>query len=404
MKKLLLTLLLLAFLPTTLAFVEIQSIETDPGVIAAGDEVDIIIDYEIPNLDKAGDPDWKLSVKLEADDDISEEFLRISDTFGDDLYTSTGTTVGATMTKRTQYRIKVAENAPTGEYELILRGMWYYKGEPEGAESINRITIDVQRAGILPSIASITSNPQRLVPGTREAVLNISVANNGETEARNVVMTAELPEGMRPSHAEGTRSYLGVIGPASITTTTLMIDLDKELASGNYEIPYTLTYLDESQNEYEINVLADLYVAKKPRLVIIDEGSTAKTGDEAIVSFIVRNEGEVAAEAIDARLLKESSQPFILDTRSSYISKLEPGEEARIKIPVQVEKTAIANDYTIPVLIRAKGDSDENDNTIYTFRDTSTVTVEEENINTYIIAAIAILMIIGFSILLRRYK
>ena len=401
MKKTLLAILFLALMPTTLAFVEIQGIETDPGVIAAGDEVDVIVDYQIPNLDtKAGNPDWKLSVKLEADDSISEQYLRISDTFGDDLYATTG----ATMTKRTQYRIKVAENAPTGEYELILRGQWHHNGEPSGAQSINRITIDVQRAGILPSIADIRSDPQRLVPGTREATLTISVANNGEKEARNAVLTAELPEGMRPSHAEGTRSYLGVIGPASITTTTLMIDLDKELLSGNYEIPFTLTYLDESQNAYEIMTTASLYIAKKPRLIILDEGSTARTGDDAVVSFIIRNEGEVAAEAIGARLLKESSQPFILDTRSSYISKLEPGEEATIKIALQVEKTAIANDYTIPVLIRAKGDSNENDNTIYTFRDTSTITVEEQSMNTYIIIAIVLIVIIGFGILLRRYK
>ena len=402
MKKTILLLLLTLFVaPLATAFIQVEGIQTDPSIIAAGDEVDIIIDYRVfSNQDRLANPEYKLRVLLTADDDVSREYLDVRDREGNTIFT----TPRAETLRTTQFRVKVDEQAPTGQYELTLQAQWYRNDRPTGELITQRIRLDVKKHAILLDVADIQASPQRLLPGTREAQIMLSIANNGEKTARNVQLETTLPEGMRPSHANGARANLGSILAEHTNTATLTIDLNRDLLAGEYELTYLVTYLDESNNEYEQLITRTLFVSPKPQLIIEQTNTTIRQGNTELVTFTITNTGLVAAEAIDARLLKESSQPFELDTRSGYISKLGPNQSATISIPVSATRHASPAEYTIPVMIRAKGDSNEHDHNTYTFRETTTILVEERTTNNLVFAAIIIVVLAGLTLLLWRKK
>ena len=66
-----------------------------------------------------------------------------------------------------------------------------------------------------------------------------------------------------------------------------------------------------------------------------------------------------------------------------------------IYLEAEIDKHATPATYDVPLLIRAKGDSNQNDNTIYTYRSSTDINIEENTKNFY--ALIAIVLVLGFA-------
>ncbi len=401
MKHLYILGLVALLMPFAAATIQIDAIETDPAIIAAGDTVDVIVRFTVPPVrsERIAAQDWRFALTLQGADHTTEEYIRVIDRDGVGRFE----TLHAGTTMQRTFRVRIAQDAPAQDYAFELIGRWMQDGVEQEIYSSERFFIDVKRESVSLSVGSLHADPHRIVPGTREAQLTFAIMNAGDKDALNVEVVAHLPEGIRPSFASSSRVFLGVVPARGHQEGTITIDVDTDVASQEHPIRFSVVYRDENQNQYSRTLQTPVFVAEKPRLEFVTQNVTLTQGGSGVLDIIVRNTGLVAAEAIDVRLLKESNQPFVLDTRSGYLGKLYPGEEGSIRIPFSAERTATPAEYNIPLLVRARGDSDRNDNTVYTYRSRATVQVDESTTNQWVFIGLFLVLIV-FALLVWRKK
>ena len=104
-------------------------------------------------------------------------------------------------------------------------------------------------------------------------------------------------------------------------------------------------------------------------------------GSKITLEIMLKNVGTEDAEAVDARIIKQSSQPFTFDLRSNYVGELEAGETGKAVFGINIDKEAEQKEHNLKLLIRAKGDSDKGDNNIYTFNRRAIIDVNGKKVN-----------------------
>lgn len=366
----------LALVPSVSAYLSLDSIYTDPAIIGAGDEVDVVVQYEnkLVAADEKynNDFDYTFKVSLEADDDAATQYIRILDSQGDDY----GSVVYSGNKYNKIFRIKISNDAPTGSYQLRLTGEWYYKGVPTGDSRDEAFSIEVKREAININIVSIESNPTTIRPGDVGVELRAYIQNVGIKNAKSVTVTLHLPDGFSPSYVDNNRKWIGGLSGGETKESTFHFDVSPALLGGVHSATYTLEYVDVDDNVYSTGGVLPIYVKEKSNLIITQEEIIAQKGGSTILELTVKNEGLAAAEHIDVRILKQSSQPFSFDTRSQYIGLLAPGESSTVQFLVDVDRAALEKTHNFDVIIRAKGDSDQGDTAIYTFNRKAQIKVE----------------------------
>ena len=149
------------------ANIEVEGISFDPAIIAAGDEVDITVNFReiIPSGSsasiKANEPGYTLNVFLEPSDTISEKHITILDAEGD---SNIGHLFSVGVWRKT-FRVKVNNDAIPGDYELKLNFQYVKDGIPESASFIHKFMLPVKREGIILGIANIVTSPAAVRPG-----------------------------------------------------------------------------------------------------------------------------------------------------------------------------------------------------------------------------------------------
>src|SRR3990167_11438823 len=112
---------LLIVLYSNIAYAEVQfdSVSFDPAIIAAGDEVDITINFHDEAFYDtiAQYKGTELKVFLEPADTISEKYLLITDATGSP---NVGHLFAQGVWKNT-FRVEVSNEAPTGKYKLRVK-------------------------------------------------------------------------------------------------------------------------------------------------------------------------------------------------------------------------------------------------------------------------------------------
>ncbi|EGQ42961.1 MAG: hypothetical protein J07AB43_09500 [Candidatus Nanosalina sp. J07AB43] len=83
----------------------------------------------------------------------------------------------------------------------------------------------------------------------------------------------------------------------------------------------------------------------------------------------IKNQGEQDAESVTARLLAERTQPFNLEDRSGYIGEIESKEEGSAALRLSADRSASLKEHNIKIQLRANGDSEEGDESVYTYTD-----------------------------------
>lgn len=363
------------------AELRMDSINFDPAIIASGDEVDIVVQFHHEgNLDTEthiGDPDYRFAVSLIPENTLAKEHILITDGEGRDLQGIINR--GEYYNKR--FTVKVADNAPAGTYEFKIAGQWTKNGQPIGSEQYLRFDMPVKREGIALSVANVVSMPEKVRSGDKEVLLTTSIANTGEKAAKNVRISLTYPEGITSSYTNNNDLYIGTLDPMQSKEVQLYIDTDRFISEGVYPINYTMSYQDLESNSYTTSGSFPFVIKKKPDIVVTSSDGTGLAGEEITLRIVVENRGEETADAVDIRILKQSSQPFEMDVRSDYIGRLEPGETGTAVFTMQAKDDAELKEHKFTVLIRAKGDATEGDDNIYTFTDAVTVdlTGEREN-------------------------
>lgn len=366
MKITILLVFILALLPQGFAALQLNDIQFDPAIIAAGDEVDIIIQYQeagIFNDDKIANPEYSFKVNILPDDDLTEKHVTFLDSQGDHLYGS----VYSNQDVARIFRVKVNQDAPAANYEFKLEGQWYKDDKPEGSPMSVRFTMPVKKEGIVLDVSTIQTEPAQVRPGDKFVTITATIANTGEKPAQAINLELIGIPGINPSYSDNNKKYIAALGPNEQQKIIFSVNINDTITSGENTLQIKTTYEDIDNNNYQAILPVTLLLKPRPYLEVTSSLGTGKIGETAELIVSITNTGEQSAEAVDVRLIKQYSQPFTIDVRSDYIGEILPGETAQAVFNIKTEQEAIEKLHTFQLLIRAKGDSDEGDDTIYTF-------------------------------------
>jgi hypothetical protein len=383
-KTLLIPLLLALFaVPLVHADLKLDSIQFDPPIIASGDHVDIVAQFHdtgsFATQNYLGNPSYTYKVTLLQDDSLTRQYVLMEDADGQDLQGII--TRGGQYNKR--FRIKVNDNAPAGNYGFMLTGQWYKDGVPIDAVQYLRFTMPVKKQGIALSVANVVSNPEKVRSGDKNILLTTTLTNTGEKQAKNVRIKLEYPDGITSSYTNNNDLNVGTIQPMGQQQVQFYVDTARFIKEGLYNIRYDLTYQDTDNNNYESTGSFPFVIKKKPNIVITKSEGSGLAGGDATLRVTVQNQGEETADAVDVRILKQSSQPFNMDVRSDYLGQLKPGESGTAVFAISINDGAEMKDHKLSTIIRASGDSSEGDDNIYTFTDAATLKVTGQTPNRY---------------------
>ena len=385
----------------------IDNIQFDPAVIAAGDEVDIVIEYYddiVPydTDDRAGDSDYSFKVELEADDDLTKDYVSIVDREGNNV----GGTIFAGQRYNKVFRVKVQPNAPSGSYEFKLVGQWYRNDVRLDSSRSVRFKMPVKREGIILGFANMQTEPAEVRPGDDYVKIVGALENVGEKYSKSVEVRLDPPQGIESSYTNDNRLWAGRIDPSQQKDVTFFVDIDEDMDPGLYNITYTMDYMDADDNLYTKSGTIPFRIKPRPYLEVIEAIGSTKAGQDARLEVTVKNTGEESAESVDIRIMKQNSQPFVIDVRSDYVGEIEPGETGKAVFDIKVTRDASVKEHDISLLIRAKGDSEEGDDNIYLFNRQAKLDVTGKAPNQFIVLGsivLGVVVILGF-VLSRQTK
>src|SRR3990167_3151290 len=379
------------------AEVQFDSVSFDPAIIAAGDEVDVTINFHDEAFygTIAQYKGTVLKVFFEPADTISEKYLLIIDATGSP---NVGHLFAQGVWKKT-FRIKVSNDAPTVKYKLRVKFQYFVDNKPIEVAKVQDFFIDVKKEGIILGIANIVTVPSAVRPGDNYVELDTYVENSGNKNAKSIEATLSLPEKLKHSYTNNNRLWIGKLAANESKKATFFINVEEDAKPAKYNLDLEFNYMDLDNYKYTKKVTIPFLVKEKPVIDVVDVKGNGKAGSAINLEVYLKNTGTEDAEAVDARLITQSSQPFSFDSRSNYIGELKPGETGKAVFKVKIDKDAEFKEHFLKMLIRAKGDSDKGDENIYTFNRRAVIQVEGKTPNRLIgVGIIAVAIVIGLGI------
>ena len=375
--------LLVLFTSTVSANINVEGISFDPAIIAAGDEVDITVNFRelvspgSSSNTEANEPEYSLNVFLEPSDTISEKHITILDAKGD---SNIGHLFALGVWKKT-FRVKVNNDAVPANYELKLRFQYEKNGVPEGAFLVHRFIIPVKHEGIVLGIANIVTEPSAVRPGDDFVEVTTYIENSGSKSAKSIEAKLSIPDGLEHSYSDNNRKWIGSLSSNESKQLSFFINIDENADSEQYALDLDLNYEDLDNNDYTKKLSFPLLIKERPNIEVVDVKGDGKAGSKITLEVTLKNIGTEDAEAIDGRIIKQSSQPFSFDLRSNYVGELKVGETGKAVFTINIDKEAEQKEHSLKLLIRAKGDSDKGNNDIYTFNRRAIVNVDGKKVN-----------------------
>lgn len=346
---------------------DLRNVQFDPAIVGAGDEVDIIVEYsssEFEGSSYTGDTDYTFGVKLVADDDLTKKYVKVLDTFGDDLK---GSVLNGVVYNKV-FKVKVSPESPKGSYEFKLVGTWYKNGVSTGAKISEKIIMDVKREGIILDVSNILTTPTQVRPGDKFVEVLTNFENVGFKTAKSIKVELSVDsEFIESSYSDNNRIWIGKLGKDEIKSVSFNLNLDDYTPSDVYDLDYKITYLDEDDNSYEKEISVPFLVKPRSFLEVESVSGSGLAGESGELEIVIKNSGSQSAEAVDVRILVEGSQPFEFDVRNSYVGELESGESGKAIFNFDILSKAELKEHDFKLVIRSKGDSDEGDENIYTY-------------------------------------
>ncbi len=359
---------------------DVKGVSTDPAHITAGDEVDISVNLEETDYpDKTWDAEKELKARLEADNRLAREHSIIVE----DMDRSIGFLYPDGVWNQ-EYRVKFNGDAPTGTYEYRVDIQYLENGEPVEIPTgdgttltyTEKFTVTVDKEGVDLSASVTETDPSNLRPGYNYADTRIAITNTGNKPIENIVMQPETPEKISPAFSRDEKFVISKLNQGASQQIDFSLDLEEEIEPGRHVVNLSTVYEDTDSNDYTETLEVPIRIEGKPDLELESAENKMQAGGSGQVMLSITNEGSHTAEGVTARMLLEREQPFSLETRSDYIGNIEPGETREAAIKVSADRSAVLKEHQLKIQMRATGDSDEGDNSVYTFTDHQTVELE----------------------------
>ena len=393
---------------TVSAAPKLDAVSFDPGFITAGDRVNISANMHETNYpDKNWDEDKKLKVVLKPDNRLTREYITIED----DRDESIGFLYPDGVWNQ-RYQVKVDSGAPTGMYDFELHVQYLEDGEPvkiqtkEGSYNftvIRDFSMPVDNEGVDLSGNVEGTDPKTPRPGDSYTDMQLTFTNTGNKPIEEIELNPETQELVETAYSQDEKFFVDRLNEGDKASRNLSLDLDEDLEEGLHWIKMSATYEDTSSNTYTEKIELPLRVEGRPDLEIVNSSTEMKAGETKQLHVKVENTGEQDAESVTTRVIAERSQPFSLEDRSNYIGEIESGETNEAVLRLSAERSASLKTHQVKVQLRANGDSEEGDQSVYTFTEQAKVELTERNqSNLIFIGLIAALLVAVAGIY--RYK
>jgi len=275
----------------------------------------------------------------------------------------------------------VNNDAVPANYELKLRFQYEKNGVPEDAFLVHKFVLPVKHEGIVLGIANIVTDPSAIRPGDDFVEITTYIENSGSKSAKSIEAKLLIPDGLEHSYSDNNRKWVGMLSPNESKQLSFFINIDENADSEQYALDLDLNYEDLDNNDYTKKLSFPLLIKERPNIEVVDVKGDGKAGSKITLAVTLKNIGTEDAEAIDARIIKQSSQPFSFDLRSNYLGELQVGETGKAVFTIKIDKEAEQKEHNLKLLIRAKGDSDKGDNNIYTFNRRASINVDGKKVN-----------------------
>jgi hypothetical protein len=387
---------------------KLDAVSFDPGFITAGDRVNISANMHGTDYpDKNWDEDKKLKVVLKPDNRLTREYVTIED----DRDESIGFLYPNGVWNQ-RYQVKVDSGAPTGMYDFELHIQYLEDGEPVEIQTgdgdysftvIRDFSMPVDSEGVDISSNVVNTDPKTPRPGDSYTEMNLEFTNTGNKPVEEIELRPETPDLIDPAYSQDEKFFIDRLETGETATRTLSLDLDEDLPAGLHQVSIGANYEDTSSNEYSEELNVPLRVEGRPDLELMDSNTEMKAGETSQLRVNVRNTGEQDAESVTARVIAERSQPFSLEDRSNYIGEIEANETAEAVMKISSDRSAALKDHQVKIQLRANGDSDEGDQSVYTFTEQANVELAERTrSNLILIGPVTALLVV--LVLVYRYR
>lgn len=408
--KLAITLSIIAFsISTVSAAPKLDGVSFDPAFISAGDRVNISANLHETNYpDKTWDEDKQLKVVLKPGNRLTEKYVTIED----DRDESIGFLYPNGVWNQ-RFQVKVDSGAPTGMYDFELHIQYLENGEPvkistgDGEKNftvIRDFSMPVDNEGVDISANVEKTEPTTPRPGDNYVEAHITYTNTGNKPLEEIEIRPETPANITPAYSESEKFYINQLLEGESAKRTLTLELDEGLDPGLHWIDLKATYEDESGNPYSETLKAPLRVEGRPDLELVNAETEMKAGATKQLHIKVRNTGEQDAESVTARIIAERTQPFSLKDRSNYLGEIEAGETGEAVLKLSAERSANLKTHQVKVQLRANGDSEEGDNSVYTFTEEAKITLDGRTQSPLISFGIAAAVLVALAASYRYFR
>ncbi len=259
-----------------------------------------------------------------------------------------------------EYRVRVDNNAIEGRNPIDL------KTSVNGRDFlIKSFDIYVESRNVDFAIGSLQSEPERMVSDTENNRLTLGLQNIGESAAKLVRAELTLPEGFTPSESYSDEYAVGNIEAESSADAVFYVDIGKDVAEGKHTATLKVYYKDGSDGDYKRKTLqVSIPVRTSPSFEVTGTEIAPQPlgqGMEGVTMKLdIKNTGSRKAENVNVRVLKEATQPFDFDEKSSFVGTLEPGESGQAVFGFDIDNSADLRKYIMDIEIRYTTDSTVN--------------------------------------------
>ncbi|MFB6144019.1 MAG: COG1361 S-layer family protein [Candidatus Nanohaloarchaea archaeon] len=396
---------------TVSAVPKLDGVSYDPGFISAGDRVNISANLHETNYPgKTWSEDKKLKVVLKPGNRLTREYVTIED----DRDESIGFLYPNGVWNQ-RFQVKVDSGAPTGMYDFELHIQYLKNGEAvdiktEDGESnvtiIREFSMPVDNEGVDISANVVKTQPTVPRPGDNYVEAFIKYTNKGNKPLEEIEIRPETPENIETAYSQDEKFYINQLNEGLSAKRTLTVNLEDKLEPGVHQINLSTTYEDESGNPYTENLQVPIRVEGRPDLEIVNSKMEMLAGASKDLHLKIKNTGAQDAESVTARIIAERSQPFSLEDRSNYIGEIEAGETGEAVLRVSSDASASMKTHKIKVELRANGDSEEGDNSVYTYTENAEIEITGQKQSSLIyigiIAAILTAIVAGYRYFSKR--
>jgi len=382
----------------------LDGVSYDPGFISAGDRANISANlHETDYPDKTWDEDKKLKAVLMPGNKLTRDYVTIED----DRDESIGFLYPEGVWNQ-RFQVKVDSGAPTGMYDFEIHIQYLENGKPVSIQTgdgeynysvVREFSMPVDNEGVDITADVKSTEPSVPRPGDNYVETHVEFTNTGNKALEEIEIRPSTPENLELAYSKDDKYFINQLIEGQSNRKTLTLNLDEETSPGLHTLNLSTSYEDESGNEYTEKLQVPFRVEGRPDLELVNSSTSMKAGETQELRVNVENTGMQDAESVTARVIAERTQPFGLADRSNYIGEIEAGETREAVMEISADRNAQLKTHQLKIQLRANGDSEEGDQSVYTYTENTQISLTSRTQSGLIyIGLAAALLIAGLGI------